>query len=229
MKKMKTIQIIKRTFWGILGLGKELAEVINRRGRDTENRRRFPGAIIDDGVCMTQDTKVSSNCHILGNTILNHTNVGSYTYIGENCIIQNTSVGNYCSISRDVFCGLGAHPLKEFSTSPLFYRRTNTFGLEIVSEDTKFVEYKPITIGNDVWIGARVVIKDGVNIGNGAVVAAGTIVTKDVPPYAIVAGVPAQIIKYRQDEKNIVKLTDSEWWNERPYDALQKMQKYDIK
>ena len=68
-------------------------------------------------------------------------------------------------------------------------------------------------IGNDVWIGKRAIIKAGVKIGDGAVVGAGAVVTKDVPPYAIVAGVPAKIIKYRFDEDTIAQLLKTKWWN----------------
>lgn len=220
--------MISRCIFGTLGLFRELSEVINRRGRDAENRRRFPHAIIDDGVCMTPDNQIGPNSHILSNTILNHVNIGSYTYIGENSIFQNTSIGNYCSISREVFCGLGSHPLDSFSTSPLFYRRNNTFGLNVVTKDSPHVEFQPITIGNDVWIGARAIIMDGVTIGNGAVIAAGSIVTKDVPPYAIVAGVPARTLRYRHSEENIKKLTDSNWWKDNPHEVINKMQEYDL-
>lgn len=225
---MKTHKLLFRLFHGTIGLSRELADIINRRGRDAENRHRFPHAIIDTGVCMTSDNNIGQNSHILSNTILNHVNIGSYTYIGEKSIFQNTSIGNYCSISREVFCGLGSHPLDSFSTSPLFYRRRNTFGLEVVTKDSPHEEYLPITIGHDVWIGARAIIMDGVTIGNGAVVAAGSIVTKDVPPYSIVAGVPAKIIRYRHNEENIKIITDSNWWEENPHEAIDKMQKYDF-
>ena len=71
-------------------------------------------------------------------------------------------------------------------------------------------------IGNDVWIGENVTIKDGVKIGNGAVIGTAAVVTKDVPPYAIVAGVPAKIIKYRFDDKKIQLLQDIKWWDWSP-------------
>lgn len=72
---------------------------------------------------------------------------------------------------------------------------------------------KPIHIGNDVWIGARSIIMDGVSIGDGAIVAAGSVVTKDVPPYAVVGGSPAKIIKYKFSQDIIDRLEEIQWWN----------------
>lgn len=223
MKKMKTMQIIKRTFWGILGLGKELASVINRRGRDAENRRRFPKAIIDDGVCMTPDTMIGKHSHIYEKCIINHSKIGKYTYVSRNALIQNTVIGNYCSISNDLLCGLGNHPTDRFSTSPIFYNRNNPLKIGEYAKDRSFDDYKPIHIGNDVWIGARVTILDGVKIGNGAIIAAGSIVTKDVPPYAIVGGTPAKVIRYRSSEEKAAEYQSMSWWEKDPDEIIKIM------
>ena len=214
-QEMKIKYIIFRFCAGLLKLPEHWLKTINDLGRDAENKRRFPNAIVDSGVCMTKDTVLSDHCHIYSDCLINHSTIGKYTYISPRSIIQNTTIGNYCSISNDVMCGLGSHPLDMFSTSPLFYRKNNPFNIELCSTD-KAIEYQFIHIGNDVWIGAKSMIMDGVTISDGAVVAAGAVVTKDVPPYAVVAGVPAKIIKYRFSEDKIQELIDSEWWEYGP-------------
>lgn len=214
---------LKRFVYGIPGLFKGLFMLANEHARDYELKRRFPHAIIDDGVCVDASVKIGKQCHVLGNCIINNSVIGAYTYVSRNALIQNTTIGKYCSISHDFVSGLGAHPMHLFSTSPLFYKAKNPLRLKIVSEDLIFDEYKPIYIGNDVWIGAKVIILDGVTVGDGAVVAAGSIVTKDVPPYAVVAGVPARVIKYRFNPERIELIQKSKWWELCPQDAYQQM------
>lgn len=199
-------------------------KAINSAARDMELRARYPHAIIDDGCCMTDDVLLGEHAHVLGGCFINHSQVGNYSYIGRNSLVQHTSIGNYCSISQDCLIGLGTHPLDRFSTSPLFYHRKNTFGIELVHADD-FQDYQPIAIGNDVWVGARATILDGIKIGNGAVIATGAVVTKDVPPYAIVAGVPARVVRFRTSEDNAEKLSESQWWSLDPQEAYAKMTK----
>lgn len=143
---------------------------------------------------------------------ISNVTVGSYTYISYWCIVNNCAIGNYCSLARGVKIGLGKHPADFLSTSPLFYSKSNPLKKSFIQEQ-KFVEFEKTTIGNDVWIGVNALILDGVTIGDGAIVGANAVVTKDVPPFAVVAGSPAKIIRYRFSENNIEQLLKIKWWN----------------
>lgn len=206
------------------GLLLKLYELAIEGARDIQNKLRFRDSIIDRRCCINSASKIGENCHILENCLVLNSTIKSYSYIGRNSIVQNTSIGSFCSIANDVFIGLGAHPLEHFSTSPLFYRVSNIFNLKLIDTDYKFSEYRPIEIGNDVWIGARVIVLDGVKIGNGAIIAANAVVTKDVPPYAVVGGVPAKIIRYRFSQEKIEKFLKLQWWTW-PLDNIQKQMK----
>lgn len=181
--------------------------------RDLHNKIRYSKSIIDKGCCITSNSIISPNSHILDDTLIINSTIGSFSYISYRGIIKNATIGKYCSIANDVNIGLGKHPIHDFSTSTLFYRVKNTFNFKMVKKDSDFEEYQRIDIGNDVWIGARAIIMDGVKIGNGAVIGANSVVTKNIPDYAIAVGSPAKIIKYRFENDNIVALLASEWWN----------------
>lgn len=195
-----------------LGFLFKFYEILRNGARDVNNKIRFRYSIIDTGCCIDASAKIASNCHILNNTFFLNSSIASFSYIGRNSIVQNTKIGLYCSIADGVYIGLGSHPYSYFSTSPLFYKVNNTFKRKLISRDLEFEEYKSIDIGNDVWIGARSIVLDGVKISTGAIIAAGAVVTKDVPAYAIVAGVPASIIKYRFSHEKISEILESEWW-----------------
>ena len=132
---------------------------------------------------------------IRGNTCVNGSEIGRYTYIGENSNLQNCKIGSFCSISKNVIVEESTHPTRGFiSTSPVFFSKERQCGKSFV-EENRFAEFLSIDgyssiIGNDVWIGNQALIIGGVRIGDGAIIAAGSVVTKDVPPYAIVGGIP---------------------------------------
>jgi len=195
-----------------LGLFIKLYELAVTGSRDIHNKLRFKKSIIDKNCCVDTRSKIGSNCHILENSLILNSSINSFSYVGRNSKIQNTNIGSFCSIANDVFIGLGAHPTELFSTSPIFYRVVNTFKLQLIIKDHKFSEYQSIEIGHDVWVGARAIVLDGVKISNGAIIAANAVVTKDVPPYAIVAGVPAKVIRYRFSSEKIEQLQKIQWW-----------------
>ena len=145
--------------------------------------------------------------------------LGKYSYIGESCDFREIKIGRYCSFGARITCVLGQHPLNFISTHPFCYQKGIVLEKDIdykknsdLEEKFKsFAGYK-IIVENDVWIGNNVTIFSGVTIHTGAIIGSGAVVTKDVPPYAIVAGVPAKIIKYRFEEEIIEKLLESKWW-----------------
>lgn len=162
-----------------------------------------------------QDVVLGEYVAILGGAILNRVSISDFSYVSYHSIINDSVIGKFCSISSNVQIGLGPHPSRIFvSTYPAFYSNEN-LGCPITFRDDKiFDDAAPKTVlGSDVWIGANVIIPGGIHIGTGAIVAAGSVVVKDVPPYAVVGGNPAKIIRYRFQEDQIKSLLESEWWN----------------
>ena len=150
--------------------------------------------------------------------------VGRFSYISGDISLKNVEMGNFCAVAPGVKAGLGIHPLDYVSIHPSFYSVEDQVSLNFVSKN-HFEDQKPIHIGHDVWIGANAVILDGVKIGNGAVIAAGAVVTEDVKDYEIVGGVPAKHIKFRMSEEEMSAVTKSEWWN---WDKAQLKSKADL-
>ncbi len=153
-----------------------------------------------------------------GNQLVN-CEVGKYSYIGDGCVLAYVKVGAFCFIAPKCTIGGAAHPLAFVSTSPVFCEGRNVLGKNF-SRHT-FAPYAQVNIGNDVWIGSNCLIKQGVEIGNGAVIGMGSVLTKNVGPYEIWAGNPAKLIRKRFDEETIQKLQAIQWWN-LPDDQIQK-------
>lgn len=139
------------------------------------------------------------------------TSIGRHVYIASDSDLKFCeSIGNFSCIGPGCKVGIANHLLTNVSTHPLFYDKNKKW---ISSEDKQFEDNTMVTIGNDVLLSANVMVLKGVKIGDGAVVAAGSFVNKDVPPYAIVGGIPAKVIRHRFDDVTIEKLIASKWWN----------------
>lgn len=216
---MSLRQYFFRLLYFPCGLLLALFRLGNNAARDLFNRRRFPGCRIQTGVILDNRTVLSAPVMIYDGCIVLNTSVGHYTYIQRLSTIQNANIGNYCSIGPGVRIGLGQHPIDRFSSSPVFYSLRNCFKIPIPPDQLAVDEYKPVHIGHDVWIGAGVMVMDGVNIGNSAVIAAGAVVTRDVPAFAVVGGCPARLIKMRLSEKTQQALEASDWFLQEPAEA----------
>jgi acetyltransferase-like isoleucine patch superfamily enzyme len=144
---------------------------------------------------------------------LRDASLGKCSYVGRDSQVYHAKVGSFSCIGPGVLIGLGEHPTSEFvSSHPIFYS-TRGQSNPIIVETDLFEEMPETIIGNDVWIGARAILRTGVKIGDGAIIAAGAVVVKDVEPFSIVGGVPAKHIRFRFTQEQIEKVQASQWWN----------------
>lgn len=141
--------------------------------------------------------------------LIHKTSLGRGTYTGHNVTIKNSRIGRFCSLSWNISIGGKNHNYRAVTTFPEYHFNRIAEGKSRVLED----EFDDTVIGNDVWIGSNAVILRGIEIGDGAVIGAGAIVTKDVPPYSIVIGNPARINRFRFDEDVIKELLSLKWWD----------------
>lgn len=172
-------------------------------------------------LALIKNTTLDGNNSIAKFSKVEDSRIGFGSYIASYSKVFKCNIGRYCSISQKVQIVFGNHPTEKFvSTYPGFYARKTQSGISYVKEN-KFEEYTYadrgkkwyVEIGNDVWIGYDVKILSGIHIGDGAVVAAGSVVTKDVEPYSIVGGIPAKEIRKRFSEKDIEFLENLKWWD----------------
>jgi acetyltransferase-like isoleucine patch superfamily enzyme len=139
--------------------------------------------------------------------------LGDFTYVAEGSTLYRAAIGKFCSIGAQVSIGGGLHPSRQFvSAHPAFYSPAPRAGASFADRDY-FRERAAIRIGNDVWIGNRAILFDGVTVGDGAFIGANAVVTRDVAPYAVVAGVPARLIRYRFAPDEIAFLEAFRWYD----------------
>ncbi|WDP93213.1 MAG: CatB-related O-acetyltransferase [Desulfobacter sp.] len=198
--------------WGNLAFDFRRRVYISRLLKKYRNRHVWIGRNCFFKRCELGDwNRIYENCRLV------YVSLGDRTYISEHCAMFDVAFGKFCAVGPRVTIGLGMHPSRKFvSIHPLFYSRTNSACPVPFTDKNYFVEHRPVTVGHDVWIGANAVVLDGVTIGNGAVVGAGAVVTRDVPPYGVVAGVPAKIQRFRFEQDEIEYLQAFCWWDREP-------------
>lgn len=147
-------------------------------------------------------------------TVFVESTMGDYSYVVNDANVIYTTIGKFCSIAAMTRINPGNHPMQRASQSHFTYRSAAYF--EDAQDDEAFFDWRrahAVTIGHDVWIGHGAIVLAGRNIGTGAVIAGGAVVTKDVPPYTIVAGNPARPVRPRFPEAIAERLQNLAWWD----------------
>ena len=167
-----------------------------------------------DPTAKLQETKLGAYCEVGARTMLLDVEMGDYSYVVNDAQITYTTIGKFCSIAAMTRINPGNHPMHRATQAHFTYRSSAYFPGE--TDDAEFFAWRKsyrIHIGHDVWIGHGAIVLPGRNIGTGAVIAAGAIVTKDVPAYTIVGGNPARPIKRRFPEDIADRLARLAWWD----------------
>jgi len=161
-----------------------------------------------------RECQVGRRCEILHDTAVEYTALGDYSYIGERCMIADARIGKFCAIAAQVRIGAPNHPMERPSQHRFTYCPEYYF--DDAQRDGEFFEQRRsdlVVIGNDVWIGHGAIVLPGVTVGDGAVLAAGAVVSRDVAPYTVVGGIPARMIRERFDRATALRLQAIAWWD----------------
>jgi len=140
------------------------------------------------------------------------TTMGRQSYCAFRFWASHATIGRYCAIGPNVVIGIGRHPTRDYvSSHPAFYSASWPERWRHATRD--FDEHPPVVIGHDVWIGANAFVAPGVTVGHGAILATGAVVTKDVSPYQVVAGLPARPLRPRFEAADVAWLLALQWWD----------------
>ena len=175
-----------------------------------------------------KDVCLGKYSEVKAHSILEDVVFGDYSYCAGYNQIFAAEIGKFCSIASFVRINPGNHPTYTRPAQHHFTYRRKQFGLG--EDDAAFFAWRKearVHIGNDVWLGHGVTVMPGVTIGNGAVVGSGAVVTHDVPPYTVVAGVPAKKIRMRFSDEIIASLERIRWWDWSHGELKQRLRDFD--
>lgn len=161
-----------------------------------------------------RDSQIGRYVEIRDDSVLEECTIGDYSYAAGSNQIYYADIGRFVSIASHVRINPGNHPTYDRIAQHHFTYRSALFGFG--PDDNDFFDWRrhsKVTIGHDVWIGHAAIIMPGVNVGNGAVIGAGAVVTHDVAPYSVVAGVPAKLMKWRFSQDLIARIEQCRWWD----------------
>lgn len=164
--------------------------------------------------CTLRDSVLGAYTEIGAGTVLLNTALGDYSYCARGCDIANATIGKFVNIAANVRIGPTDHPMDRASLHHFLYRSDMYWPEE--TPDAAFFEQRAarrVRVGHDVWIGHGAIIRPEITIGHGAVIGAGAVVTRDVAPYTIVAGVPAEKLRRRFPKQVARRLTELAWWD----------------
>ena len=182
-------------------------------GRAKLAAAKIATTVIDPSVRL-RETAIGQCCEVLERTRIEYSTVGDYSYLGPDCLVGDAAIGRFCAIGAAVRIGAPNHPidrpsLHRFTYVPEYYDPE-------AERDHGFFAARHadrVVIGHDVWIGHAVIVLPGVNVGNGAVLAAGAVVTRDVTAYTVMGGVPARVIRERFPRAIAARLERIAWWD----------------
>jgi phosphonate metabolism protein (transferase hexapeptide repeat family) len=180
---------------------------------DASHRPKIAETVMDPTVRL-REAQIGRRCEILANTRVEYSSLGDYSYLGENCDVADTVIGKFTAIANAVRIGAPNHPMERpsqhrFTYCPEYYEASAT------RDHAFFGDRRAarVVIGNDCWIGHGAIILPNVSVGDGAVIAAGAVVSRNVPPYTIVGGVPARPIRKRFSDAVAERLRRIAWWD----------------
>jgi phosphonate metabolism protein (transferase hexapeptide repeat family) len=189
-------------------------------------RPKLAETVIEPTVKLREVT-IGRCCEVLGDTAIEYSELGDYSYLGPGCLVADATIGKFCAIAAQVRIGAPNHPLDRpsqhrFTYCPEYYSAD-------AQRDHAFFRQRRadrVVIGNDVWIGHAVIVMPGVKVSDGAVLAAGAVVTRDVVPYTIVGGVPARPIRERFNRTIAAQLSQIAWWDWPPETIWQRLPEF---